>query len=168
MSFTPGNIETVSGARRVEGRQFAIVSAEFNKVFCDRLVQGATKAFLAHGANSENINIFWVPGSFELPLAAKTLAESGKVSGIVALGVIIKGDTDHYSQVARESSVGLAQVMMETGIPVASGLIPALNVAQVEERSQVPEQGPAEGNKGWEAACAVIEMADLLNKLKEL
>lgn len=161
------NIQIRRGERKPLGQRFAVISAEFNKIYCERLVLGATAAFQAHGVDPSDIEIIWVPGSYELPLIAKVAAESGNFSGIVALGVLIKGDTDHYHHVATEACSGLTRVMLDTGLPVGLGIIPALNTTQVEERSQFSEEGFNEGNKGWESACAVLEASSLIKQLRE-
>jgi len=162
-----GDIQILRGDRTPQSRRFAVISAEFNKIYCERLVAGAVAALETHGVGPSNIEVIWVPGSYELPLAARYAADSGRFSGIIALGVLIKGDTDHYHHVATEACSGLTRVMLETRVPVGLGIIPALNTAQVEERSQFSEDGFNEGNKGWESACAVLEMSSLIQQLKE-
>ena len=157
----------LSGSRDASGMRIAIIVAEFNKIFCERLLEGARQAILAHGGSEQLITTVWVPGSYELPLAAQSLADSGQFQAVIALGVLIKGDTDHYSQVANEACAGLTRVMLDSGLPIALGVIPALNIAQVEERSVVVDGKSSEDNKGWEVACAAIQMVNLQNSIEQ-
>ena len=165
----PGSLlgREISGRRDASGVRFGLIVAEFNKIFCERLLEGAKQAILAHGGSKDLITTVWVPGSYELPLAAQSLASSGQFDALVALGVLIKGDTDHYTQVANEACAGLTRVMLDTGIPTALGVIPAHNVAQVEERSLVIDGKSSEDNKGWEVTCAVMQMLSVQTQIFE-
>ena len=134
------------------GRRFAIVVARFNSVITDKLLDGARKALTE--AKSEGFDIFHVPGAFELPLAAKLLAHTHSYHAIVALGAVIRGGTPHFDYVAGEAARGLQQVALETGLPVAFGVLTTDTLAQAEARA-----GGEHGNKGYDAAMTAIEMA---------
>jgi 6,7-dimethyl-8-ribityllumazine synthase len=148
-----------SGARSQTSR-FAIVAARFNEGIVTRLVEGARHAFVAAKVPDEAVELHWVPGSFELPLAALRLAETRRYAGIVCVGVVIRGETPHFDYVAGECAAGLARIADETGVPVAFGVLTTENEEQALERA-----GGSEGNKGADAAHAAIELANLLRKL---
>jgi 6,7-dimethyl-8-ribityllumazine synthase len=145
---------------RMAGR-FAIVAAKFNRDIVDRLVDGCLAGLREHGVPDEAIDLVRVPGSFELPLVCQHLAASGNYSAVIALGAVIRGDTDHYDYVCRAATDGVLQAGLTTGVPVIFGIL----TCQTEELA-LARAGGAEGNKGRDAALAAIEMADLFRRLK--
>ncbi|UQN08253.1 6,7-dimethyl-8-ribityllumazine synthase [Deinococcus sp. QL22] len=140
--------------------KIAIVNTRWNHFIVDRLVEGAETAFVQHGGKREDLTLVTVPGAFELPLVAKKLAESGHYDAVVCLGAVIKGATDHYDFVAGNAASGLARVSLETGVPVAFGILTTDTTEQAIERA-----GTKAGNKGGEALLAVVETANLLKQL---
>jgi 6,7-dimethyl-8-ribityllumazine synthase len=136
--------------------RFALVSARFNEFIVDRLVEGAVDCILRHGGAESQIDHFKVPGSFELPQVALSVAKSGSYSGILLLGAVIRGGTPHFDMIAAEVTKGAAQVALETGAPLVFGVLTTDTVEQAIERA-----GTKMGNKGWEAAQSLIEMIDL-------
>ncbi|NPB05896.1 MAG: 6,7-dimethyl-8-ribityllumazine synthase [Aquificae bacterium] len=140
--------------------RFAIVASRFNSAIVDRLIEGALDCLLRHGVKEENVLVVKVPGAWELPLAAKRLAGRDDFDAVIALGAVIRGATPHFEFVAAEVSKGLAAVALETGKPVTFGVITADTLEQAVERA-----GTKQGNKGWEAALAALEMVDLLKNL---
>jgi 6,7-dimethyl-8-ribityllumazine synthase len=140
----------------------AIVVSRFNSFITDRLLAGALDALKRSGAPADAIDIVKVPGSWELPLTAKTLAATKRYTAIIALGAVIRGDTPHFDHVANQTSSGLAAVALETGIPVAFGVLTTNTVEQAIDRA-----GGKSGNKGYDAAITAIEMADLLPRLRK-
>lgn len=148
------------GELNAKGLKFAIIVSRFNDFITQKLFDGAVDALLRHGATEEDIEIFKVPGSFEIPLTAKKIAQKGSYDSIICLGTIIRGATPHFEYVASETAKGIAVVSLETGIPVAFGIITADTIEQAVERA-----GTKSGNKGWDAALVAIEMAQLLKKL---
>jgi 6,7-dimethyl-8-ribityllumazine synthase len=134
------------------GLTFAILVARFNSAITDKLLAGAREALTKAGAKSQEV--FYVPGAFELPFAAKKLAERGDFDAIVALGAVIRGDTPHFDYVAGEAARGLQQAALETGVPIAFGVLTTDNQEQAEARA-----GGAAGNKGFDAAMTAVEMA---------
>jgi 6,7-dimethyl-8-ribityllumazine synthase len=142
--------------RRGRGR-FALVAARFNEPIVKKLVDGALAAFAAGGVSTTDVDLHWVPGSFELPLAAHHLARSRRYAGIACVGCVIKGETPHFDFVAGQAAAGLRQVSLETGVPVTFGVITSLTEAQAWARAG----GPV-GNRGAEAADAAMEMADFV------
>ncbi|MEW5951545.1 MAG: 6,7-dimethyl-8-ribityllumazine synthase [Elusimicrobia bacterium] len=142
-----------------KGMKFAIVCARFNSFLSDKLTEGALDCLKRHEAGEEDITLVKVPGSYELPFIARKTAMSKKYDAIIALGVIIKGDTPHFDFVAAETAKGLAQASMETGVPVSFGVVTAENLEQAIERC-----GTKQGNKGFDAAMTALEMASL-NKI---
>ena len=153
-------------ARMIEGtleagdHRFAIVAARFNELFVDRLVQGAVDGLKRHGVQDGAIDIVRVPGSLEIPVTAQRLAASQSYSAIICLGVVIRGATVHFEHVADGAASGIAHVALAADIPVINGLIAAETLEQAMERS-----GAKLGNKGFDAAMAALEMANLLNQL---
>ena len=145
-----------------DGLRFGIVVARFNEFITNRLLGGAMDALLRHGADEERIDVAWVPGAFEIPLAAAKMASSGRYDAVICLGAIIRGATPHFDFVAAEASKGLAMVGLDTGVPVIFGVITADTIEQAIERA-----GTKAGNKGWDAALSAIEMSDLMRKLSE-
>ncbi len=143
------------------GLRIAIVVSRWNELITNRLLDGARDALRRHGVAEEHIDIAWVPGSFEIPLVCRRLAERGRYDAIIALGAVIRGATSHYEHVAGAVSSGIAQVSLQTGVPCIFGVITTENIEQAIERA-----GTKAGNKGFEAAIAAIEMATLLRSLK--
>ncbi len=140
--------------------QFALVAARFNDLVVDRLLAAATDALIRHGVEPAQIVQVRVPGAWELPLAVQHLARSGDYVGIAALGCLVRGDTLHFEQVAGDCSRGLARVMLETGVPVAHGVLACERMEDALDRA-----GGKGGNKGVEAALAMLEMAGLCSRL---
>jgi 6,7-dimethyl-8-ribityllumazine synthase len=140
--------------------RFAIVGSRFNAFVTDRLVAGARVCLLEHGARAADIETFSVPGAWELPLAARHLA-NGAFDGIVAIGCVIRGDTPHFEFVAGAATTGLAQISLDSGIPIGFGLLTVEDNAQALARA-----GGREGNKGWEAALAALEMVHFARALQ--
>jgi len=141
-------------------KKFAIVASRFNEFITSKLIGGAVDCLKRHEAEDANIELVWVPGAFEIPLACKKLASSGKYDAIIALGAVIRGATSHYDYVCSEVSKGVASVSLEKEIPVAFGVVTTENIEQAIERA-----GTKAGNKGWDAAITAIEMANLIDKL---
>ena len=153
----PRIIEGEAGAR---GQRVAIVAARFNDFIVASLLKGATAAWSTHGGAADDLAVVRVPGAFELPLAAKKLAASGRYHAVVALGCVIRGDTPHFEYVAGECARGLQQASLETGVPVAFGVLTVETVDQALERAAINA-----GNKGGEAMQTALEMASLLTRL---
>ena len=150
----------IEGKLSAEGFRFAIIVSRFNDFICSRLLEGAIDALNRHGALDENVFLVKVPGTFEMPLVAKKLAEGGRYDAVICLGAIIRGATPHFEYVAAEVSKGIANVSLETGIPVCFGVLTTDNLEQAIERA-----GSKSGNKGYEAAMAAIEMVNLFKEL---
>jgi 6,7-dimethyl-8-ribityllumazine synthase len=140
--------------------RFALVAARFNQIIVERLVEGAVDALRRHGVADDAIDQAWVPGSFEIPLVAQRLAQSGRYAAVICLGAVIKGDTDHYDHVAAGAAHGIAQAALSTGVPVIFGVLTCDTVEQAVNRA-----GAKSGNKGFEAALTAIEMVNLLPQL---
>ncbi|MCB6364665.1 6,7-dimethyl-8-ribityllumazine synthase [Intestinibacillus massiliensis] len=140
--------------------KYAIVAARFNEFIVSKLVGGAQDALHRHGVEDEDIALAWVPGAFEIPLVAKKLAASGKYDAVLCLGAVIRGSTSHYDYVCNEVSKGVAAVGLETGVPTVFGVVTTDTIEQAIERA-----GTKAGNKGYDAACTAIEMANLLRQL---
>ena len=143
------------------GGRYALVVGRFNDFITSRLLDGALDALRRHGVNTDaDVTVVWVPGSYELPLVAKRVAESGRYDAVVALAAVIRGGTPHFDYVAGEVAKGVAQVMLSTGVPVSFGVLTTDSIEQAIERA-----GTKMGNKGAEAALAALEMVGLLQKL---
>ncbi len=149
------------GGLNAQGLRFAIVVARFNAFITDRLLAGACDVLARSGANPDDVEIVRVPGGWELPLAARVLAQQKRHDAIIALGAVIRGDTPHFDYVAGHAAAGLAAVQQETGIPVAFGVLTTNTVEQAIDRA-----GAKAGNKGADAAMTAIEMANLLRRLR--
>ena len=143
------------------GLRVGICTSRFNELLSSRLLGGAMDALTRHGVMEEDVDVAWVPGAFEIPLVAKTMAESGKYDVVLALGVVIRGGTPHFEYVAGEVSKGIAKVSLDSGVPVMFGVITADTIEQAVERA-----GTKHGNKGWDAALAGIETANLLKHVQ--
>ncbi len=148
--------QELQGSLQGTALRIAIVVSQFTKHVTSKLLLGAREGLVAHGVQDSNITIVWVPGSFEIPQAAKRLAESGTFDAVVCLGAVIRHQTDHYRYVAQVAAMGIAEVARETGVPVVFGVLTTENEEQALERA-----GGKEGNKGYDAALAAIEMANL-------
>lgn len=140
--------------------KYAIVAARFNEFIVSKLVGGAQDALLRHGVEDDDMTLAWVPGAFEIPLAAKKLAASGKYDAVLCLGAVIRGSTSHYDYVCSEVSKGVAAVGLETGVPTIFGVVTTDTIEQAIERA-----GTKAGNKGYDAACTAIEMSNLLREI---
>jgi len=140
-----------------KGLKFGLVASRFNEFITKKLVEGAQDALLRHGVNQEDIEIAWVPGSFEIPLIAKRLAQTKRYDAVICLGAVVRGGTPHFDFIAAEVSKGIAKVSLDTGLPVIYGVITADTLEQAIERA-----GTKMGNKGFDAAVTAIEMANLL------
>jgi len=151
----------LEGKLMAEGLRFAVIVSRFNDFICSRLVDGAMDALIRHGASENKIVLVKVPGAFETPLAAKKLVESGKYDAVICLGAVIRGATPHFDYVAAEVSKGIASVALENSIPVTFGVLTTDTLEQAIERA-----GSKSGNKGYEAAMAAVEMANLFKELK--
>ncbi|MDB5349403.1 MAG: ribH [Planctomycetota bacterium] len=141
--------------------RFAVVASRFNNLVTDALLSGCRDAFTRHGVADEKLDVAWVPGSFEVPLVARALAESGKYSAVICLGCIIRGETGHYDHVAGQTAAGIMSASLTTGVPVIFGVLTTDTVEQALNRS-----GLKAGNKGAEAAMAAIEMVNLLKAIQ--
>ena len=155
-----GEYEPPSEAIDASGMRIAIVAGRFNRDVTAPLLEGALATLAAQGVEADAVPICWVPGAFELPLTAKRLAASGAVDAVICLGAVIKGDTAHFEYVAGPCAHGIAAAALETGVPIAFGVLTTNDEAQALARA-----GGAEGNKGAEAAATAIEMVDLLRRL---
>lgn len=134
--------------------------SRFNELICKKLLEGALDCLERHGADMTRVDIAWVPGSFEIPIAAKRLAVSKRYDAVICLGAVIRGATPHFEYIAAEVTKGIAQTSLESGIPVSYGVITPDTLEQAIERA-----GTKSGNKGWDAALSAIEMTDLFDKL---
>jgi 6,7-dimethyl-8-ribityllumazine synthase len=149
------------GALAAKGFTFALVVSRTNEFISARLLEGALDALRRHGAEEDQITVVKVPGSFEIPLVAKRLAKTGKYHAIICLGAVIRGATPHFEYIAAEVSKGVAAVGLETGVPIGFGVLTTDSIEQAVERA-----GSKGGNKGFDAACSAIEMANLFRDLK--
>lgn len=154
-------IHKIEGQLNARNLKFALVAGRFNEFISNKLIEGAIDCLLRHGAQDKDIVLTWVPGSFEIPLMAKKLAMSQKYHAVICLGAVIRGATPHFEYVAAEVSKGIAQVALESEVPVIFGIITADTIEQAIERA-----GTKAGNRGWDAALSAIEMADLIQNLK--
>lgn len=151
---------TYEGVLQGKGLRFAIVASRFNEFIGAKLITGAKDCLVRHGVDSASIDLVWVPGSFEIPLAAQRLAKGGKYSGVICVGAVIRGNTPHFDYVAAEVTKGIAQVQLDTGVPVVFGVLTTDTIEQAVERA-----GTKAGNRGWDAALAALEMTNLLSEL---
>ena len=152
--------------RQLEGKvvgsqmKMGIVAARFNEFIVSKLVSGAEDALVRHGVDTDDVDIAWVPGAFEIPLIAQKMAKSGKYDAVICLGAVIKGSTSHYDYVCAEVSKGVAQAGLNTGVPVLFGVLTTDNIEQAIERA-----GTKAGNKGYDVACTAIEMVNLMKNM---
>jgi 6,7-dimethyl-8-ribityllumazine synthase len=154
--------KNIEGKLTAEGMRIALVVGRFNDFISGKLMEGALDALVRHGADSDDISVVWVPGSFEIPLVAKRLAASHRFDAVITLGAVIRGSTPHFDYVAAEVSKGVAQVTMETGVPVIFGVLTTDTIEQAIERA-----GTKAGNKGADAAMSAVEMVNLLKQLPD-
>lgn len=152
---------TLQGKISAEGFRFALIVSRFNDFISSKLVEGALDALIRHGAEDDQLTLVKVPGAFEIPVAARKLAESGKFDAVICLGAVIRGSTPHFDYVAAEVSKGIAMVGLESKIPVTFGVLTTDNLEQAIERA-----GSKAGNKGWDAAMAAMEMANLFKGIE--
>ena len=150
----------IEGMLRGEGKKFAIVVSRFNDFITSKLLDGALDCLYRHGVKDDDLSLIRVPGAFEIPLAAQKLAQSGDYDGVICLGAVIRGATTHYDYVCNEVSKGIAKVSLDTNIPVGFGIVTTENIEQAIERA-----GTKSGNKGYDTAMSVLEMADLFDAM---
>lgn len=152
----------IQGGFYAPSKKIAIVASRFNENIVERLVKGATDMLVRHGIKAQDIECIWVPGAFEIPLACQRAAETNRFSGIVALGTVIRGATAHFDYVAGACANGITQVQLKTNSPIAFGVLTTDTIEQAVERA-----GSKAGNKGSEAAMALLEMIDVLGKIND-
>ena len=150
-------MKVLEGKLTAEGLRIGIVAARFNEFITNKLVSGAIDALTRHGALEENMTMAWVPGAFEIPLAAQKMANSGNFDAVICLGAVIRGSTPHFDYVSNEVAKGVAHVGLQTGVPTVFGVLTTDTIEQAIERA-----GTKAGNKGFDAAMTAIEMANLL------
>ena len=153
-------MKIIEGELQAKGLKFGIVISRFNEFITSKLLDGAKDALLRHGAKDEDIDVVKVPGSFEIPIVAKKMALKGTYHSVICLGTVIRGATPHFDYIAAEVSKGIATASMDTGIPIAFGVITCDTIEQAVERA-----GSKSGNKGWDAAITAIEMAQVMKKI---
>ena len=156
----PGSMPEFVGTPSGEGRRFAVVASRFNESITQKLAEGAVDAFTRHGAAFDDVDVIWVPGAWELPAAVRHVLASGRYDAAVAIGAVVRGETPHFDIVAGEAARGVADASAEYDVPVTLGLLTTDDMPQAEARA-----GGAHGNKGWDAAMAAMEMADLFAML---
>jgi 6,7-dimethyl-8-ribityllumazine synthase len=152
---------TFEGNLSGQGLSLAIVVSRFNRLVTERLLAGAHDALARHGVDQEKVDVAWVPGALELPLAARRLAERGRYDAIVCLGAVIRGETPHFDYVANQAAAGISRVALDSGVPTIFGVITANTLEQALERA-----GGKAGNKGYDAVITAIEMANLLEQVE--
>jgi 6,7-dimethyl-8-ribityllumazine synthase len=153
-------MKIIEGKLVAEGFKFAIVNGRFNSLITKQLLEGALDGLARHGVESEEIDVVWVPGAFEIPLVAQKLAKSGKYDGIICLGAVIRGSTSHYDYVCAEVSKGVAHASLQSGVPIIFGVLTTDTIEQAVERA-----GTKAGNKGFDAALSAVEMVNLLKQI---
>jgi 6,7-dimethyl-8-ribityllumazine synthase len=151
---------TVQGKLDAKGLKVSVIASRFNDFITDRLIDGAVDCLVRHGAQEDQITVYRVPGSFELPLAAKKVVSAGNVDAVICLGALIRGQTPHFDFIASEVTKGIAQISLDSGVPVTFGVITADSLEQAVDRA-----GAKVGNKGFDAASGAIEMVNLLREL---
>ena len=153
-------MKLLEGQYEGKGLRFAIVASRFNEFIVSKLVGGAEDCLLRHGVNGNDITLAWVPGAFEIPLAAKKLAKSGKYDAVICVGAVIRGSTSHYDYVCAEVSKGIASVSLETELPVMFGVLTTDTIEQAIERA-----GTKAGNKGYDCAMGALELCSLFREM---
>lgn len=154
-------VKVIQGELIAKGKSFGIVASRFNDFITKKLVEAAIDTLARHGAKESEIELAWVPGSFEIPLVASKMAKSKKYDAVICLGAVIRGATPHFEYIASEVSKGIARINLDAGIPVIFGIITADNIEQAIERA-----GAKDGNKGKDAAISAIEMVNLMEEIK--
>ena len=149
-----------SGTRAGSGRRFAVLASRFNESVTQKLADGAVDALIRHGVAFDDVDLVWVPGAWELPIAARWLAAAERYDALVVLGAVVRGETPHFDYVAGEAARGLADTARDFDLPIGFGLLTCDTIQQAEERA-----GGTHGNKGWDAAMAALEMASLADQL---
>ena len=149
------------GVLSAEKMKVGIVASRFNDMITKELMSGAVDCLKRHGVDENDIHIYWVPGAFEIPRIAREVADSGQVDGVICLGAVIRGATPHFDMVANEASKGIAHLSMQSDVPVIFGVLTTENIEQALERA-----GTKSGNKGWDAALNMIEMANLIRSIR--
>lgn len=150
----------IEGSLVSKGKKYGIVVARFNEFISNKLLGGALDALTRHGVQDKEITVAWAPGAFEVPIVTKKMAESGAYNAVIALGAVIRGSTPHFDYVAGEVAKGVAQVSLQSGVPVLFGVLTTDSIEQAIERA-----GTKAGNKGFDAAVAAIEMANLMEQI---
>ena len=153
-------VRTIQGQLIVKGKKFGIVASRFNDFITNRLLEGCVDTLLRHGAKETDLTVVWVPGAFEIPMLAQCMARSKKYDALICLGTVIRGSTPHFDYIATETAKGVANVCVSTGVPTIFGIITADSIDHAIERA-----GTKEGNKGRDAACSAIEMANLVGEV---
>jgi len=151
----------IDGALSAAGKTFGVVAARFNDFIVKALLDGALDAVRRHGGDAGSVDVVWVPGSYEIPIAAQEMAKTGRYDAVICLGAVIRGSTAHFDYVAGGASGGISSVALQTGVPTIFGVITTETIEQAIERA-----GTKMGNKGFEAAVSAIEMADLLPRIR--
>jgi 6,7-dimethyl-8-ribityllumazine synthase len=151
----------VTGSPHGEGRRIAVVASRFNESVTTRLAEGAVEALVRHGARFDDVDVLWAPGAWELPILVRRALATGRYDGVVAVGAVIRGETPHFDIVAGEAARGLNDAMRDFDAPVTLGLLTTDTLVQAEARA-----GGAHGNKGWDAALALLEVLDLVDRLE--
>lgn len=152
----------IEGHLIAQGLRFAVVAGRWNHFIADRLLEGAIDAINRHGGDVDGLDVIYVPGSFEIPMAAQRAATSGRYDALICLGALIRGSTPHFDYISAEVTKGIASVSLQTGVPIAYGVLTCDTIDQAIERA-----GTKAGNKGHEAAMAAIEMANLFRRMKD-
>jgi len=150
----------IEGKLTAKGKKFGLVISRFNELISTQLLSGAKDCLIRHECKQDDITVAWVPGSFEIPLVAKKMANSKNYDAVICLGAVIRGGTPHFDYISAEVSKGVAQVGLEAGLPIIFGIITADTIEQALERA-----GTKAGNKGWDAALSAIEMVNLMGKM---
>jgi 6,7-dimethyl-8-ribityllumazine synthase len=151
----------IEGLLNASGKRFCIIASRFNELIVRKLVEGSFDCLIRHGADKDAITLAWVPGAYEIPIAAQRLARTKKFDAVICLGAVIRGSTPHFDYVAAEVSKGIAKVSLDEDLPVIFGVLTTDTIEQAVERA-----GTKAGNKGWDAALGAIEMVDLFLKIQ--
>ena len=154
-------IKKIEGKLVIEGKRFGIVNSRFNEFITGKLLDGAVDTLLRHGVKEKEIEIAWVPGSFEIPYAARKMAQSEKYDAVICLGAVIRGDTPHFDYICSQVTKGIAETALATGVPTIYGVITADTVEQAIDRA-----GTKAGNRGKDAALSAIEMVNLFSQME--
>jgi len=152
--------KTIQGQLKADEKRFCILVSRFNEFITKRLLEGALDCIHRHGGKEKDVDVVWVPGSFEVPIIALKMAQSAQYDSVICLAAVIRGGTAHFEYIASEVTKGIAQVGLQTGIPVIYGVLTCDTIEEAVERA-----GTKHGNKGWQAALSGIEMADLVGRL---